>query len=78
MSPAIKLPAQLTKQDTGFTLKLNKLLYREEVIQKALEEDKDWVEAQSASDIYHQLKFNTSDVEDVYNWMNYLIYLNKE
>ncbi len=78
MSSVKKLPGQLVKEKNNFTLKLNKKLYRNDVVQKALTEDKDWIEAVPMSGNYFCLKLLTSDIDDVLNWMNYLIYLNKE
>lgn len=77
MNPARNLPTQLAKENNSFTLKLNKNLYRGEVVAKALDEDKDWVEQGPESRDYIRVKLNTTDIEDVLNWVNYLIYLNK-
>ena len=58
---------------------MNKDLYRDGVIKKAVFEDKDWIkEVSSASDGYVSLRLKTSEAKDVFNWLNYLIYLHKD
>ena len=71
------MPLPLTKDKNSFFLRLNKGLYRNDVVKKALSEDKDWVSEASADDNYFCLELKTTDIDDVLNWMNYLIYLNK-
>jgi len=77
MNPAIKRPEQLVKENDSFVLKLNKEIYTQEVLQKALEEDKDWVEEIPSADNYYSVRLKTDDEEDVWNWASYLIYINK-
>ncbi|MEW5895210.1 MAG: hypothetical protein AB1650_05590 [Candidatus Omnitrophota bacterium] len=76
-----KKPAQsrlpLKKEKNSFILDLNKGLYRKNVVDKALAEDKDWIKEISKSDEYFHLRLKTSKIEDVFDWMNYLIYLHK-
>ena len=67
----------LKKEKNNFILKLNKDVYRRELIQKAISEDKDWIKETSVSGHYCHLQLKTSKIKDVYNWMNYLIYLHK-
>jgi len=73
----MEMPFPLTKKKDSFTLKLSKELYKHDTVQKALSEDKDWVEETESSDEYYCLQLKTAEVEDVLNWMNYLIYLQK-
>ena len=72
-----QLPKQLSKEGNNFILRLNKNIYSFDIIQKALIEDKDWVEEIPELEQYFCVKLNTSDLEDVLNWANYLIYINK-
>lgn len=67
----------LKKEKSNFILKLHKALYRKDVIQKALSEDKDWIKQTSVCDDYICLRLTTSKISDVLSWMNYLIYLHK-
>lgn len=73
----MEMPFPLTKQKNNFVLKLSKELYKNDTLKKALAEDKSWVQEKEASDKYYCLQLNTSEIEDVLNWMNYLIYLQK-
>jgi hypothetical protein len=67
----------LKDEHDRFVLKLNKELYRDDIVQKALSEDKDWIKEMPAAGNYFCLQLKTSDIDDVFNWMNYLIYLHK-
>ena len=73
----MKMPSPLTKKKDSFILKLSKKLYNISFIQKALAEDTDWIEEIETSDEYYRLQLKTSEIEDVFDWMNYLIYLQK-
>jgi len=69
----------IKKVNDDFVLNLNRSLYGDDIIQKAISEDGDWVEETSNStEEYITLKFQTTDSEDVLNWVNYLIYLHKD
>lgn len=68
----------LKKEKNSFTLKLHKHLYRRDIIKKAVSEDKGWVKEMPVSGSYFRLKLATSKVEDVFDWMNYLIYLHRD
>lgn len=73
-----EMPALLKKEKNSFLLDLNTDLYRDDIVKKALSEDKDWVKAATAREKDHiRLRFNTADITDVMDWMNYLIYLHK-
>lgn len=67
----------LKKEKSSFLLRLNKELYRKDVIQKALSDDKDWVKETSAPGDYFYIRLKTPKIKDVFDWMNYLIYLHK-
>lgn len=67
----------LTKENDNFILKLNQELYKNKIIQKALSEDNEWIKEEPASEGYFCLKLQTSSIEDVLSWVNYLIYLHK-
>lgn len=75
LSKAVRLP--LKKEKDSFILKLNKKLYRKDLIQKAVSEDKEWIDEAPASGAYFCLRLKTPSMDDVLNWMNYLIYLHK-
>ena len=76
-SLAEEMPLPLKQEKNSFILKLNKELYRNDIVQKALSEDKDWIKVTSSSGDYFRLRLKTSKIKDVLNWMNYLIYLHK-
>jgi hypothetical protein len=72
MFPLIK------KVKDNFILNLNKDLYKEEIVDKALAEDKDWVrKLPSKEKTYIYLELNTQDIKEVLTWANYLLYLSK-
>lgn len=77
MSLVKEMPIPLKNEKDSFVLKLNKELYREDVVRKALSEDSDWIKEDLKSDDYFCLQLKTSEIDDVLNWMNYLIYLHK-
>ena len=69
----------LLKREKGyFILRLNKGFYDRTVVQRALEEDSDWIAEEEETSRYFCVRCKTSDMEDVLNWINYLIYLSKE
>ncbi len=67
----------LIKDAEGFIIKLNRTLYKEEIIKHAILGDEDWVNCFPLSDDYYQLRFETVHESDVLHWINYLIYLHK-
>lgn len=78
MSNLKKILLPLKKVRNKFILHLNKNLYRDEVIKRAVSEDKDWIKVTpSANRGYVCLELKTLDTKDVLNWFNYLIYLHK-
>ena len=60
-----------------FILTLNKNLYKKEIIDKAVTEDKDWIKKLSSEEKYTCLELKTKDIREVLEWANYLLYLNK-
>lgn len=78
MSKAKQIPLPLKKIKNKFILSLNRDLYRDEIVQKAMSEDRDWVnEAPHSNSRYVRLKLKTSNLEDVLDWVSYLTYLHK-
>lgn len=68
----------LKKVKNRFILDLNKNVYKDEVVRKAVFEDKDWVkEVKSSNKSYVRLELKTSETKDVLSWFNYLIYLHR-
>ncbi len=68
----------LKRVKNKFILHLNRSLYKDEIVKKAVFEDKDWIKAMSSPDKgYVCLELKTSEIKDALNWFNYLIYLNK-
>jgi len=65
------------KEKNSFLLRLNKELYKKGIVQKILYEDKDWVEQASTSGDYFCIRLKTLKIKDVFELMNYLIYLHK-
>lgn len=77
MRKAKNVPLPLEKGKNSFILRLNKDMYRDDIVQKAISEDKDWIKEVSKSGNYRCLSLKTSDLEDALSWINYLIYLHK-
>lgn len=71
------MQAPLIKQKDSFILKLHKELYNEKIIQQALAEDDEWIQAGDPLESYVQLELKTVDVDEALDWVNYLIYLHK-
>lgn len=68
----------LKKIKNKFILHLNKNVYKDEIVKRAVSEDKDWIKEMPSTDKgYARLELRTSDAKDVLNWFNYLIYLHK-
>lgn len=70
-------PLPVRKEKDRFILRLNKKLYRPDILQKALSKDKDWIKQGATAGDYVCLGLKTSKLDDVLNWLNYLIYLHK-
>lgn len=78
MKKGARIMMPLLKQENdAFILRLSKGLYRDEIIQKAVQEDREWVKADAGTASHFCLRLETSDEDDVLNWVNYLIYLHK-
>ena len=78
MDKAKQIPLPLKRSKDNFILNLNKDLYRDEIVQKAMSEDRDWInEAPHSNGRYVCLKLKTSNLEDVLDWVSYLTYLHK-
>lgn len=73
----MKILFPLKKNDEGFLLRLNKALFREDIIQKAVVEDQDWVGEVSCADNYFCVQLKTRELDEALHWANYLIYLHK-
>lgn len=72
------MPKLLTKTKNSYLLRLNKGLYKKNLVKKAIQEDSDWVSEHSDADGYLNVKLNSEDKSDVLDWVNYLTYLHKE
>ena len=66
------------KEKNRFLLSLHRDLYPEDVLAKALKEDKSWVSKKKTRSPYQILEFKTEDETDVLDWANYLLYLRKK
>jgi len=73
----MKTPFPLKKNNDGFLLKINKMLFKEEVVYKAVLEDQDWVGEVPSADTYLCVQLKTMELDEALNWANYLIYLHK-
>jgi len=60
-----------------FILSLNKNLYKIECIDKAADQDKNWVRVLAPKGSYISVELETNDFKEVLEWANYLLYLNK-
>lgn len=67
----------ISRAKNSFILKINKSLYKSDVIAKAMEENKAWITKFPSQDQYACFELKTKDIEKVLEWSNYLIYLNK-
>jgi len=77
MIPIPSEKALIGREKEHFFLKLNKGFYDKKIVQKAMEEDRDWIDRIKETKQYFFVRCKTSDMEDVLNWANYLIYLSK-
>ena len=78
MSKIKQIPLPLKKTKNRFILSLNRDLYRDDIVQKAILEDQDWIsETAHPNHSYVCLELKTSNREDVLDWVNYLTYLHK-
>ncbi len=78
MSKTKQIPPPLKKTKNRFILNLNRDLYRGDIVQKAIAEDRDWIsETSRPKGSYVCLELKTSDRKDVLDWLNYLTYLHK-
>ena len=76
MTPTKKAVKPLTKTKNNFVVNLSRKVYRQDVIDRAVAEDKDWVSKKSGSGKnYVSIELQTTDEQDALNWLNYLIYL---
>lgn len=71
MFPLIK------KAKDKFVLSLNKNLYKKDIVDRAVFEDKNWIRALSPTESHFCLELNTSNIKEVLDWANYLLYLDK-
>lgn len=67
----------ISRGKNRFILKINRGVYKNDAIAKAINEDKDWVTQQSSNRRYVCLELKTNDIKKVLEWSNYLLYLNK-
>lgn len=67
----------ISRKKNRFILKINRGVYKNDAIAKAINEDKDWVTQQSSKRRYVCLELKTNDIKKVLEWSNYLLYLNK-
>lgn len=67
----------INKARNSFILKINKNLYKNDAIAKAVNEDRDWVVSLPSTRQYTCIEFKTNDIKKVLEWSNYLLYLNK-
>lgn len=67
----------LRTEKNRFILRLSKSIYKKDILDKALKEDNSWVKTLPGDKLYHCLAFDTTDKNDVLEWVNYLFYLNK-
>lgn len=71
------MPELIKRQKNSFLLLLNRGLYRETIIEKAITKDKGWVKKNPAQRTYFVVELKTGEKEDVLDWSNYLFYLHK-
>ncbi|PIQ88737.1 MAG: hypothetical protein COV72_06655 [Candidatus Omnitrophica bacterium CG11_big_fil_rev_8_21_14_0_20_42_13] len=67
----------LKKEKSRFILRLNTGLYKENIIRKAVAEDRAWIKIRPVSKGCCCLEMKTGRIDDVLKWVNYLIYLHK-
>jgi len=71
------MPHPIEKAKGEFTLCLNKELYNDTILDKALSEDKAWVKKAAVKGRYARVRLKTDDLKEVLEWSNYLLYLNR-
>lgn len=71
MAPLIR------KENDKFILKLNKTLYKKNILDKAVIEDRSWVRILDSKEKYTSLELKTQKLKEVLEWANYLLYLNR-
>ncbi|MBL7197985.1 MAG: hypothetical protein ISS47_07785 [Candidatus Omnitrophica bacterium] len=67
----------IRKQRNSFIVQLNKALYKGEIVKRAIDEDKEWISLSKPVGRYLPVELKTQDLDDVLNWLNYLLYLHK-
>lgn len=72
------MPLLLKKEKNNFILKLHKDMYNSCIVKSAVSEDKAWIKEMPVSGKYLCFKLKASDRKDVFDWMNYLLYLHRE
>jgi len=69
--------AVVKREDSRFILRLNKKLYKQDIIDKLVVEDKDWVRKIPSEEKYFRIELETKEIKDVLSWANYLLYLSR-
>jgi hypothetical protein len=72
------MPLLEKKEKNRFLLNLHKDIYPKSILAKAIKEDKSWVRKKKTRSPYEIIEFKTTDMTDVLNWANYLLYLRKK
>ena len=71
------LPQPIKKQENRFIVGLNKKMYRKDIVDKAVSDDKDWVRQLPIKGPYLRVELETKEEQEVLKWMNDLLYLHR-